>query len=1007
MSENDGKNVLDRRIELSKQIALVNLIGELGDAIDRYYVPDLFRRYKNAILPDLFENESDYEFFINGLHDFLITYQKILKTSRLNKDYASKRDVAINKEHDKINNIISELMKRFPNQFDKWVLLHVFLENGHTGILSESTKFLRGKKVYLEYLTQDSQGYRYIDILSTDEYREDFVMTANDSSRTVPKKMREYSQAELEFLTNIKYISAIELLSPQDFVYCAKNSRYAEALFFNLLSYIEFSKGKKSDETINSLVTLISASIQYLDLNKLKTMILYRSIQLASITDITVDSESVRYTEEIINEFLKLGKRIKSIKIDFEEFSLDVVDFTGIKFDILEQRRENQIRTNKPLCVLSNDSNVQRKKVTIDKKIEVTTHDTIRLAEEYLRKKDANRVLIACENKDVSGITFEFKSASSIRAFRTMIVNRVRLKHPDADIEQLEDLCTEYTKNVILFLYENKRIDLLTIKKIDENVAAELIVDGSIEVNNVELEKKEFSKPHIVFICNLQPERAIYFIDNNLITKEELFMVRYVSKELVTTLFNAQRLTLDEILNLVSEQKITVDELKECELDKDILSNFIDAEVLANLYISVMTKKQEYEEKTRIHIKTALEQGISEEEIPSLENEEEIQREIQSAIDQKRLYAFWVEFSKMNSQEKIEFSELALAGVFDKLEYQDFCRVASEMYQDGIIDMDTIIRLEPRVVIELIKSFVIKTDDLEKFKNTMVTAEEISTLREICENEEEFQKEFNVLRYKNLEQKVNSIINDSSLSQEEKLGIIYNIYSLNTDIENRYIEYYENAILTGIFDTKFEILQNNYGRSDKGSRKRKHEDGEENIDKSENENNYVYPANIIWMFMRLLDPDIFIKVYKDGNVVFRSEKLNKVMIESVWNGDGDGIKRSYGVTSIVMDLKKFDDNISQIVVPSKNGYRINTIAAKELLPRIETKKGFKLDGLVRHDKDLKNTGKRVWFDLLLDNFGINLQDIKEGKSTKYTPEHTKEIEAFLEKARTSHKNIGR
>ena len=65
MSENDGKNVLDRRIELSKQIALVNLIGELGDAIDRYYVPDLFRRYKNAILPDLFENGSDYEFFNN------------------------------------------------------------------------------------------------------------------------------------------------------------------------------------------------------------------------------------------------------------------------------------------------------------------------------------------------------------------------------------------------------------------------------------------------------------------------------------------------------------------------------------------------------------------------------------------------------------------------------------------------------------------------------------------------------------------------------------------------------------------------------------------------------------------------------------------------------------------------------------------------------------------------------------------------------------------------------
>ena len=160
--------------------------------------------------------------------------------------------------------------------------------------------------------------------------------------------------------------------------------------------------------------------------------------------------------------------------------------------------------------------------------------------------------------------------------------------------------------------------------------------------------------------------------------------------------------------------------------------------------------------------------------------------------------------------------------------------------------------------------------------------------------------------------------------------------------------------------------------------------------------------------MKLIDPDVSIKVYKDGNVVFRSEKFNKVVIESVWNGEGEGIKRSYGVSTISMDLETFDKNFSKIVIPSRDGYKIDTsLIRNELLPHIpaNNKQGFVLEGLIKHIKDLKHTGKDVWFDLLLDNFGINLKDIKEGKSTVYTPEIASQIEEFLKVVRYSHERI--
>ena len=151
--------------------------------------------------------------------------------------------------------------------------------------------------------------------------------------------------------------------------------------------------------------------------------------------------------------------------------------------------------------------------------------------------------------------------------------------------------------------------------------------------------------------------------------------------------------------------------------------------------------------------------------------------------------------------------------------------------------------------------------------------------------------------------------------------------------------------------------------------------------------------------MRIVDPNVSIKVYKDGNVTFCSEKLNKAVIESVWKGNGKNIERTYGVATISMSLDTFENNFSNIVVYGRNGYKINTHNAKAVLPTVLTPKGVRSLGIIRHNKDLSHSGRKNWFDLLLEDFGICLQDIRDGKDTRYTLEDAERIEAFLKEVR--------
>lgn len=994
------KKIDAKQSELAKQIGFAELVSELGDAVDRYYPEALFLRAKTIITPFMFENKEDYEYFISKLEEFFQSFHLLLGNNIKTK---TTNNMSSDVNHYKTLGIIRDLIEKFPEQFSKFVLSHVFIERGSPYIIKACLDFLKDKNVYVEILTQDLNGYKYTEIVSTDELDADFLRKQPSARRDIGDRLRNLTKEEYEFLTSATIMSAIDFLEPQDFAYCAKKPQYAGALYYNLNSYFNYITKKNPEEIDDSVLTLVKSNFQYLNLNKLKILMVSRILSFAEKFGINNKDYNIEHLEKLTKSLLEILKNSKATKISDNDFFIDIIDEKKIKFSLIEQRRENTVRTNPKLVVFSPDSSLEKITFKLNLKFDITTRDAITDAELFLEKIRFNRFLDGFDEGKLEGFDFNLKNTEIINILRKVIYTRVVQENPDSNKEQIEELCFSYAKKLIEGLYEKQYVSIAELRRFDEAVVCELIAENKIQISDNDLSKNGFSKQAIAYLCCVQPNRIISCLDKKYITKNDLLSIVHIPNSIIVTLFNERKLSINEILDLVSQKKVVLNQLVECEFNSEILKEEIDPIVFANLYINIINKKIDYETQTQAYIEQCIEKGIPEEEIPTMENDQEFQLEIQSLVKQKNAYIILMELSQIKGKEKDDFYETLVTELFTNLEYQEFCRVAGEMYQDEIIDMDFIRRIEPDVIVELIKSFIIKTEDLEKFKMTAVSEEEIAELKEICDSDEEFQKEFDELRYKRLEEIVNSIVKDSSISQEEKIGIIYNIYSLNTDIENRYVEYYENAILTGEFETEFEKIYNTYKDSEPIRKKRKHSHGTggEKID----ENKFVYPARMIWEFMRLLDPNVSIKVYRDGNVVFCSEKLNKVMIESIWNGSGDGIKRSYGSATISMDLSDFNKNESQIIVPGRKGYRIDTLATKDILPTIKTNKGEKKLGLIRHNKDLNHTGKKIWFELLLDNFGINLDDIRNDRDSKYAPEDADKIEQFIENARDSYERV--
>lgn len=990
-------------LEKNKYLELAELVSELGDAVGRYYPEDLIARARTIITPLMFENESDYKYFISKIDEFFQEYSIMLQESKFARITGN---MVNGSSQQKTLNIIEDLIQKYPEQFNSFVLAHVSIERDAPYIINASMRFLKGKKAYVERFTQDENGYKYIEISSTDEMDVDFLSQDYYKRNDIGDGLRRLSKEELSFINKVETLSALEILAAQDFIYCAKNPRYASALFYNLASYQDFATDKTGSETEKSIVTLMKSNIQYLNLTKLKMIMLCRTMLFAERLGITIENSDTEYAERLVKELLELLKSSKGTKINSDGISIYTIDWRALDFDSREQRKENTIRDNKPLCVFRPHSMISRMKVKAELNLDITTRDVIASAERFLEKREINRFLEKIEHDyaQISEFDFDLKNSETVKSLRTMIYTRIKDEASDMDADEIENLCFQYAKNLIKGLYTYKKANIFELRRFDESAVCELISEGIIEVSNFDLFKHGFSKQAIAFLCSVQPERIASCLEKNYITKDELLNTLHIPVGVIINLFNQNQLSIKEILDLVAQNKITVEQLLECDFNRELLSEQMDASFLVGLYMDILKKQLDYEAKVKEHIENYINQGVSENDIPVMEGELQLQNGIQLLRTQKKVYLNLFELSRSKDKTKTEFLKEACLEALSNMEFQDFCRMVGEMYQDELIDMEFIRLLDSSIIAELIKSFVITSEDIEKFKDTAITDEEIEVLRELCENEDEYQEEFEKLKYDKLKEIIDAIIEDFNITQEEKLGIIYNVLSSTTENEDILIRYYQNAILTGEFITKFEKIKEIYGKNPKNKTIKRPKPDTDKTSPVEG-NKFVYPEIVIWNFMRLLDPKVGIKVFKDGNVTFCSKKLEKAVIESIWNGCEGGVKRTYGVATISMNLTTFNNNISQIVVPSRKGYIIDTVVAKSILPTVQTKKGNKKLGLIRHDKDLEHTGKKIWFELLLDDFGINLEDIRQGKDSRYAPEDAEKIAQFIEMAKNSHERI--
>lgn len=261
--------VNNEEMGIQEYLKAAELASELGDAVDRYHTKDLYERTKTAILPDMFENEEDYNYFMNQIKEFFNAYEGMLQETRMN--------LSSGKQQGKTMQVIKDLRTKFPKQFDAFVLLHVFIEKDTPYVTNACLSFLGGKSVYFEKFMQDSNGYKYIELISTDEMDINFLRKEPQKREGLNLFLRKLSREENEVFSQIEIVSGLEYLSPQDVVLCAKSSKYAGALFYNLASYIDIVRESDKGQTEQSLITLTKAILPYVNINKLRMVIICKA----------------------------------------------------------------------------------------------------------------------------------------------------------------------------------------------------------------------------------------------------------------------------------------------------------------------------------------------------------------------------------------------------------------------------------------------------------------------------------------------------------------------------------------------------------------------------------------------------------------------------------------------------------------------------------------------------------------------------------------------------------
>lgn len=612
----------------------------------------------------------------------------------------------------------------------------------------------------------------------------------------------------------------------------------------------------------------------------------------------------------------------------------------------------------------------------------------------------------------------------NLNIFANRILEKVKFENLECNSEEIEEIFKTEKRAIINYLFNEKIFSLSVAIEFDFEA-----VCMNIQNNEMNISAEDFSKTRL-----LQHQREIFInmaiqnetllqalLNSNNITKNDILLLNLDSYvELIPLLYNRNILNNVDLMLLMKQGKITLNDIDNFDLENVSIS---DSEIISK-YSEIYQKKLEYEAAAKTNYDKALLEGIDEDDIKESDEEIRLREELQWLIYAKDVYITLFKKQKMSQLEEyhrrqdiyMEVIELCYAD--DDFE-KSIADITNMLYADNFISMAQVQQFDDSLFIPILKSGMAKRDDIEKFKSEIVSVEEIEKIRselsEIVEGEEleeEVRKQVYVLTYNKLSSLMERIISDPNSTKEEKLSILYSIFYKNNITEKTHREFFETEILVKIYgklrpkrkapliDPNDEILQED-----------QIEPEEEKTDTvtpghKYSSREFVYPTNIIWKFIELLDSDFKFRILADGYVVFESEKLNKAFIENVWqaNKDGDFVRRGYGTTTLILDLATYKMHQSEIVRPGRHGYKVDVLKAKSYLPKIQTSKGPKPTGMIIHEKDLKNTGKKIWFELILDHLGITQANVHD-RTTSYTQEDLDRIINFIMNSKTKYEEI--
>lgn len=991
----------------SNQISKIAI--ELAATIGSFSNPAVLKGYyQAAITIDLFNSEEEY----NDFYDLLTQYMhQIEKNDMFDENATSLSELLI----DPVVKIFQTMKERHPKATDVFILEAIY-----------DLKSPKNIKESLAYITtKDVVSKRLVERTSKNGSK--YVTMGMLTSKTITSYLREnnISHSEQAFIDH--FLGAdfaknmFRYFKFDDLALCAKDPRFIDVALFSCYSMFQ-NKDLSLSDRYDEFVQYVKGEIKNIDIEKMQFLFCYKYYEVLRTSQDELTIDGLITLEQYRDTYDRLIPG--SARIDVKPKDYVIPNPNSIKFEVVSSLTGKPINKEKelpsalkgsefPVFVITEQDFDQALAVSFDG-LTITKKDWIRALNETITLRKIGLLVNSCDRPDpVPEYLRKIRFTDEIIGLIYSIVQEKKEKvqsnseTSDISLQVLAKLLTEkvFTLNEALIYNTDMLCDGLS----NGQIAIDMIQFNRIRAG--------IDRTKLIETSLSLPELYDRLLSSGNISKRDLYDLELSSYvQLVETFYNRQELTIDDVAKLGKLGKISITDIETMNLEKVEISD----EIISSIYFQILEKRSEYKKYVEAKYSEVDGNENLEEDIPETEEERKLQLELQELIDLKNIYITL--FKKQVLSPLVQYHrttdiynelvEPVLAGdEFDKA----VSEITTMLYEDNMISMAQVREMDDNLFIEILKSGQARQEDIERFKQEIVSLDDIEKIRNELsklysgsELEDAIKVEIYRLRYGKLYDLMDKIVQDKNTTKEEKLSMLYSIFSKNTVTEKTHREFFESEILVKIYGK----LQNKRKKpiidpNDEKDLTEEEIDDDIKLDTHKNPSReFVYPTNVIWGFLELLDPERKFKILSDGYVVFESEKLNKAFIENVWQSgkDGDFIRRGYGTTTLILDLDTYKSHQAEIIRPWRHGYKVDVFKAKSHLPKIQTPRGEKSKGLIRHEKDLKNIGKKIWFELILEHLGITQESIDTHK-TQYTQEDLDQINQFIKESRNKRDEI--